>query len=106
MMTTKLLVIISVLLTISTTEACIGSGCVHDRERDQFFWCSGNADKEIPAIKSFFGGVVNNGAYEAYCTGISAMLRTRDPATLAAAEKLCGSGHAVICHENISSRFY
>merc|ERR1712096_100040 len=101
MMTFKMFLVLSILLSISTlTSACIGSGCVHDRVRDQFFWCSGKADKEIPAIKAFYGGQITNEGYTSYCTQISAMVVTSDPDTRAAAEKLCGFGH-----EDISGRF-
>ena len=96
---------VSILFFVEVTNACIGSGCAHDRDRDQFFWCSGNADKEIPAIKSYYGGALNSQTYAAYCTGVSAMLVTTDPELIRIAEKNCGSsGHAVICHEDISGR--
>ena len=106
MMESKLILTITLVLAISgISNACIGSGCVHDRERDQFFWCSGNADKEVPAIKAYYGGEINPQSYSAYCTGVSAMLVTTDPSLLIIAEKNCGnSGHEVICHEDISGR--
>eukprot|EP00090_Calanus_glacialis_P007346 TRINITY_DN15790_c0_g1_i2.p1 TRINITY_DN15790_c0_g1~~TRINITY_DN15790_c0_g1_i2.p1 ORF type:complete len:110 (-),score=25.73 TRINITY_DN15790_c0_g1_i2:42-371(-) len=106
-MANSLILIIPLVLAIcSISLACIGSGCVHDRERDQFFWCSGNAEKELPAIKAYYGGVVNHQSYSAYCTGVSAMLVTTDPSLISIAEKNCrNSGHEVICHEDISGRF-
>ena len=106
-MANGMFLIISLVFAISSTcQACIGSGCVHDRERDQFFWCSGNADKELPAIKAYYGGVINPQSYSAYFTGVSAMLVTSDPSLISIAEKNCGnSGHEVICHEDISGRF-
>ena len=100
-----LLSTISLLIVIDVTLACIGSGCVHDRERDQFFWCSGNADKEIPAIRAYYGGQVNRQSYISYCTGVSAMLVTTDPGLRRIGERLCGgNSHEVVCHEDISGR--
>ena len=100
----KSVIIVSVMITlVHVSSACLGSGCRHDRDRDQFFWCSGHADSEISSIKSFFGGL-NRNTYEQYCTGISAMIVTRDPSLLAVAERHCGPGHEVICHEDISFR--
>ena len=103
---TPILVVSVMMLTISSmTEACIGSACVHDRARDQFFWCSGNADKELPAIKAYYGGEISAQSYTSYCQGVSAMIVTTDPELIRIAEKNCGnSGHEVICHEDVSHR--
>ena len=102
-MNTSVIIVAVVLALVHVSTACLGSGCRHDRDRDQFFWCSGHADSEISSIKSFFGGL-NRATYEQYCTGISAMLVTRDQGLLSVAERLCGPGHEVICHEDISFR--
>ena len=84
--------------------ACIGDGCVHDRERDQFFWCSGNIGQERESIMSWYGGL-NKAAYEGYCTGVSAMLVTTNQELRRLAMKMCGGQrHEVICHEDISYR--
>ena len=97
-----LLVIVSSLAHNSL--GCIGSGCVHHRERDQFFWCSGKAEDELNSIRSWFGDHSRQ-AFEGYCTSISAMHVTRDPVLRSIAESVCGFGHEVICHEDISGRF-
>ena len=65
-------------LAWNSALACIGDGCVHDRERDQFFWCSGNIGQEKDSIISWFGGL-NKASYESYCTQVSAMLVTTNP---------------------------
>ena len=91
------------LTVFHTSESCLGGGCVHHRERDQFFWCSGRAAEEISNIKEWFGGL-GRAAYEGYCTSISAMIVTTDPELRNIAESLCGPGHEVICHEDISGR--
>ena len=84
--------------------ACIGDGCVHDRERDQFFWCSGNIGQERDSIKSWYGEL-NKAAYEGYCTGVSAMVVTTNQELRRLAERMCGGQmHEVICHEDISYR--
>ena len=98
-----LLVLVLSLALLRPATACIGSGCVHDRERNQFFWCSGKADEEVNVIKSVYGGLTESGFIQ-YCTGISAMVVTTDLALRSVAEKHCGTGHRVICHEDISGR--
>ena len=97
------ILVVGLMIIPKVTEACLGGGCVHDRDRDQFFWCSGRAREEINNIKEWFGGL-NRASYESYCTAISAMLVTRDQGLRNVAERLCGTGHEVICHEDISGR--
>ena len=99
----KLVLLVTLVMMPHLSEACLGGGCVHDRARDQFFWCSGRAREEINNIKEWFGGL-NRESYESYCTAISAMLVTRDQGLRSVAERLCGTGHEVICHEDISGR--
>lgn len=84
-------VVVLVLFALSWNSAlaCIGDGCVHDRDRDQFFWCSGNIGQEKDSIISWFGGL-NKASYEGYCTGVSAMLVTTDPTLRSLAVGLCG----------------
>ena len=98
-------ILIVVLVLVNSSEECIGSGCVHHRERDQFFWCSGLAKDELNSIRSWFGDH-SRFAMEGYCTSISAMHVTRDPVLRQIAESVCGRGHQVICHEDISGRFF
>ena len=99
-------VLVVLALSCSSVLACIGDGCVHDRERDQFFWCSGNIGQEKDSIISWFGGL-NQASYEGYCTGVSAMLVTTDPTLRSLAVSLCGGqdeDHQVVCHEDITFR--
>ena len=104
MRSVMLVLVLVTALTWRGCLACIGDGCVHDRERDQFFWCSGNIGQERDSIKSWYGGL-NKAAYEGYCTGVSAMLVTTDLQLRRLAERMCGGrGHEVICHEDISYR--
>ena len=99
-------VLVVFVLSWNSALACIGDGCVHDRDKDQFFWCSGNIGQEKDSIISRFGGL-SKASYEAYCTGVSAMLVTTDPTLKTLAVSHCGGqaeDHEVICHEDITFR--
>ena len=106
MRSVMLVLVLVTALTWRGCLACIGDGCVHDRERDQFFWCSGNIGQEKDSIISWFGGL-NKATYEAYCTGVSAMLVTTDTTLRSLAVSHCGGqaeDHEVVCHEDTTFR--
>ena len=48
---------------IGIASCCIGSGCIHDRKENRFYWFSNRASSEIENVKE-------QGGPAAYCTSL------------------------------------